>query len=148
MLIKPLFFYIWFNWAVFDRLRINYPNNAVSLNPAMNHGFFSCREAIQIAYGASVVLLNLCPFVPKIMRGWAPGGKAWKVSIWHCRWSLKPKNNISNKQIIPPVQFLPSEIREYPVLQEQLYDPSVLRHLCWQPPLFVLHSSISVVIRK
>jgi hypothetical protein len=32
---------------------------------------FSCEEAIQLAYGTSVVLLR-CPFVPEIMHGRAP----------------------------------------------------------------------------
>jgi hypothetical protein len=31
----------------------------------------SCEEAIQLAYGTSVVLLK-CPFVPEIMHGRAP----------------------------------------------------------------------------
>jgi hypothetical protein len=31
----------------------------------------SCEEAIQLAYGTSVVLLR-CPFVPEIMHGRAP----------------------------------------------------------------------------
>jgi hypothetical protein len=31
----------------------------------------SCEEAIQLAYGKSVVLLR-CPFVPEIMHGGAP----------------------------------------------------------------------------
>jgi hypothetical protein len=37
------------------------------------HGLWilSCEEAIQLAYGTSVVLLR-CPFVPEIMHGRAP----------------------------------------------------------------------------
>jgi hypothetical protein len=31
----------------------------------------SCEEAIQLAYGTSVVILR-CPFVPEIMHGRAP----------------------------------------------------------------------------
>jgi hypothetical protein len=31
----------------------------------------SCEEAIQLAYGTSMVLLR-CPFVPEIMHGTAP----------------------------------------------------------------------------
>jgi hypothetical protein len=34
-------------------------------------GLISCEEAIQLAYGTSVILLR-CPLVPEIMHGRAP----------------------------------------------------------------------------
>jgi hypothetical protein len=44
----------------------------------------SCEEAIQLAYGTSVVLLR-CPFVPEIMHGKAPEVflhlLSWNVAI-------------------------------------------------------------------
>jgi hypothetical protein len=55
--------------------------NVVDFKPLAPHccGFesrqglciLSCEEAIQLAYGTSVVLLR-CPFVPEIMHGRAP----------------------------------------------------------------------------
>jgi hypothetical protein len=43
-----------------------------------------CEEAIQLAYGTSVVLLR-CPFVPEIMHGRAPEvflhQYSWNVAI-------------------------------------------------------------------
>jgi hypothetical protein len=45
---------------------------------------FSCEEAIQLAYGTTVVLLR-CPFVPEIMHGGAPEvflrQFSWNVAI-------------------------------------------------------------------
>jgi hypothetical protein len=43
----------------------------VGSNPDRDFGFFHVKEAIQLAYGMSVVLLK-CPFVPEIMHGGAP----------------------------------------------------------------------------
>jgi hypothetical protein len=44
----------------------------------------SCEEAIQLAYGTSMVLLR-CPFVPEIMHGRAPEvflhQSSWNVAI-------------------------------------------------------------------
>jgi hypothetical protein len=61
----------------------------------------SCEEAIQLAYGTSVVLLR-CPFVPEIMHGRAP---AWclpppvNVAKWPilCRCDVKPKTKQTKK---------------------------------------------------
>jgi hypothetical protein len=55
----------------------------------------SCEEAIQLAYGRSVVLLG-CALVPEIMHGGAPGvflhHESWKVAIWPslCWCDVKP----------------------------------------------------------
>ena len=43
-----------------------------------------------------------------------------------------------------PVQFLPSLTSVNPELQLHTRDPCVLVHSCAQPPLFVLHSCISM----
>ena len=46
--------------------------------------------------------------------------------------------------IISPVQFLPSNVKAYPVLQEQIKLPTVLLQLCSHPSISREHSSISV----
>jgi hypothetical protein len=47
------------------------PLTAVGSNPDMGLWILSCKEAIQLAYGTSVVLLR-CPFVPEIIHRRAP----------------------------------------------------------------------------
>jgi hypothetical protein len=42
----------------------------------------SCEEAIQLAYGMSVVLLR-CPFVPEIMHGRAP-----EIYLHYLSWNV------------------------------------------------------------
>jgi hypothetical protein len=44
---------------------------AVGSNPDRDFWILSCEEAIQLAYGTSVVLLG-CTFVPEIMHRRAP----------------------------------------------------------------------------
>ena len=44
------------------------PQYDVGLNPSQGLWNLSCKEAIQLVYGTSVVLLR-CPLVPEIMRG-------------------------------------------------------------------------------
>ena len=43
-----------------------------------------------------------------------------------------------------PIQFLPSDARVYPVLQEQIKLPTVLLQLCSHPSISRAHSSVSV----
>ena len=45
---------------------VDLPFAAAGLNPASDFGYFSCEEAIQLAYGMSVVLL-WCLLVNEIM---------------------------------------------------------------------------------
>ena len=44
-----------------------------------------------------------------------------------------------------PLQFLPSNARVYPVLQEQIKLPTVLLQLCSHPSVSRVHSLISVM---
>ena len=44
-----------------------------------------------------------------------------------------------------PLQFLPSDVKVYPVLQEQTKLPTLLLQLCSHPSISRLHSSISEI---
>ena len=44
-----------------------------------------------------------------------------------------------------PVQFLPSDVKAYPVLQEQIKLPTVLLQLCSHPSISRVHSSTSAI---
>jgi hypothetical protein len=60
----------------------------------------ACEEAIQLAYGTSVVLLR-CPFVPEIMHGRATEvfllQESWNVAKWPILCRCDVKHNQTNK---------------------------------------------------
>jgi hypothetical protein len=70
------------------------------MKPDMDFGFFSCEEAIQLAYGTSAVLLR-CLFVPEIMHRRAldvfSTSKAGKLPYdLYCVWCHVKLNNKKN----------------------------------------------------
>jgi hypothetical protein len=73
----------WFRLLTSNHLALT----AVGLNPNRDFGFFSCEEAIQIAYRTSAVLLKF-PLVSEIMHRRAPevfvNQKCHHMTVLYC----------------------------------------------------------------
>jgi hypothetical protein len=140
----------WLRLLISDHL----PLTAVGSNPDRDFGFFhDCEEAVQLAYGTSVVLLR-CLFLPEII---------WPIL---CQCDVKP--NQTNKQTRTPyyictewilnemrpfvnwINFLMANIKDYVkyiicIFMNQifLFDNFTLSRLlfCYQTQRIVMHTA-------